>query len=147
MFGFMLFLHLTGLFLWIGALLAVVLVLPLMKTQLGSGPSNTLAKRLIRVAGFVAHPGAAAVLVSGVYMILQLDLGKDRPLWLEVMEKGGGTLIVAALVVTGVMGSSIKKRLSAAGAGEAPRLTGYVTTTAAFLVLIVAVVFVVSMKL
>ncbi|WP_409346060.1 hypothetical protein [Paenibacillus sp. MBLB4367] len=146
MFGFWLFLHLTGLAVWIGSLLAIVVMLQLLKKQLGSQESNTLAKRVMRVFSMFAHPASVIVLISGVIMIVQMDLGTDKPLWLDVMEKGGGTIILLALVLTGIVGSKAKKRLNDPH-GKRVNLSGYLTTLLGVMVLVVAVVLVASLKL
>ncbi|CAG7657051.1 hypothetical protein ACFQI7_34715 [Paenibacillus allorhizosphaerae] len=146
MFGFMLFLHLTGLFVWLGSLLATIVVLAVMKQQIGSQPSNALAARIIKVFSRFAHPGAFIVLVSGVVMIVQMGMGPGKPLWLEVMEKGGGTIILLALIVTGIWGSKVKKQLNA-GQEQAVKFTGYLATMSSFMVAIVLVVLAVSMKI
>ncbi|MBP1991120.1 hypothetical protein [Paenibacillus eucommiae] len=146
MFGIMLFLHLTGLFIWLGALLAIIVMLSMLKKQLGSQETNTLAKRIIRVFSMLAHPSAVVVLISGVLMLLEMDLGSDRPLWLILMERGGGTIILLALILTGILGSKAKKSLSA-GQGVDVRLSGYLTALVSFMVLIVSVVLIVSMKI
>lgn len=148
MFGFMLFVHLTGLFVWLGALMGTLVMLGLLKNQLGSPDTNQLAKRLIRMFSMLSHPGALLVLVSGVYMIVQMGAGSDKPLWLDVMEKGGGTIILLAIVLTGILGSKVKKRLSeGAGAGQPAKLSGYVAALSTFMVLIVSVVLVVSLRI
>lgn len=147
MIGFWLFLHLTGLAIWIGSLLAIVVMLLLLKKQLGSQQSNTLAKRVIRVFSMFAHPASVIVLISGVFMIVQMGLGStDRPIWLDVMEKGGGTIILLALVLTGILGSKVKKRLNDPHS-KSVNLSGYLTTVSGVMILIVAVVLVASIKL
>lgn len=62
------------------------------------------------------------------------------------MEKGGGTIILLALVLTGILGSKVKKRLSI-GQNQNIRVSGYLTTLTTFMVLIVSVVLIVSMKI
>lgn len=148
MFGFLLFLHLTGLMVWLGALLAVVVILPMLYKQSAASTAhaNPLACRIIRVFGMLAHPAAAIVLLSGVTMIIDMDLGQDKPLWLEIMEKGGGTVVLLSLAWTGILGRKARKRLIAA-AGQAVTLSGYRTASACMMVLIVSIVLVVSLKI
>jgi len=146
MFGLMLFLHLTGLFMWLGGLLAIVVMLSVLKKQIGTGETSALAGRIIRVFSLFAHPGAALVLVSGVYMIIQMGMGADKPLWLNIMEKGGGMIILLGVILTGIMGSRVKKRLKAEPAGRTG-LSGYLTVMSACMALIVSVILVVSLKI
>ncbi|SEG66310.1 hypothetical protein [Paenibacillus sp. UNC499MF] len=146
MFGFMVFLHLTGLFGWLGALLGILVTMLLLKKQLGSADANALAGKTITIFGRIAHPSSILVLLSGVYLILQMGLGPGKPLWLQVMEKGGGTIILLGVIFTAVLGRKMNKRLSSAG-GSTVKLTGYLGTVSVFMVLIVSVVLVVSLKL
>ncbi len=147
MFGFMLFLHLTGLFVWLGALLGTVIALGILKRTLGSVESNQTARRMIRAFNLLAHPASVIVLGSGVYLIVQLGMDDSRPLWLEIMEKGGGTIILAALVVTGIMGSRAGKRLASGGSdAQSFKLKGYVAALSVFMILIVSVMLVVSIR-
>ncbi|GIP35186.1 hypothetical protein [Paenibacillus sp. J2TS4] len=146
MFGFLLFLHLAGLMIWLGALLGKVVTLGMLKKQLGSTEGNTLAQRSIRTFSLFSHSSAVIVLITGVFLIVQMGLGSDKPVWLEVMEKGGGTIILLALIITGIMGSKVKKRLIG-GSGRNVKLAGYMTVLASFMVLILGVVLVVSLRI
>ncbi|MEK8131974.1 hypothetical protein WMW72_29105 [Paenibacillus filicis] len=146
MFGLMLFLHFAGLAAWFGALLAAAVTLSVGGKQAGSPELRAAGVRLIRVFQGIGHTGAVALLVSGVVMIISMDLGKNKPLWLEVMEKGGGTVILLALVVLGMMGSRLMKRL-AEGRQSGVRPSRYVAAVSVFLVLIASVMLVVSIKI
>ncbi|MFC5700620.1 hypothetical protein ACFPVX_04930 [Cohnella faecalis] len=149
MFGFMLFLHLTGLAIWIGSMLAIVVTLSLLKKQLGSKEPNELAGRVIRAFSLFAHPSAVVVLGSGVYMIVKAwGGGSDRPLWLDVMEKGGGMVLLLALILTGILGGKVRKRLKdVQGQGSKVKLGFYLSSIAAFVTLAIAVVLVVSIRI
>jgi hypothetical protein len=146
MFGLMLFLHFAGLAAWFGALLASAVTLSVGGKPWSSPELRALGIRLIRVFQGIGHAGAVAVLISGVVMIISMDLGKNKPLWLEVMEKGGGTVILLALVVLGIMGSRLMKSLAEGGQLEV-RLSRYVAAVSVFLALIASVMLVVSVKI
>ncbi|WP_217557115.1 hypothetical protein [Paenibacillus sp. GbtcB18] len=146
MFGLMIFLHISGLLGWLGALLGILVTMLLLRKQLGTPDANSLAGKTIRVFGRIAHPSSILVLLSGVYLILQMGIGTEKPLWLQVMEKGGGTIILLAVIFTAVLGSKMNKRLNSAG-GNSVRLIGYLSTVGVFMFLIVSVVLVVSLKL
>ncbi|MEY9093887.1 hypothetical protein [Paenibacillus sp. RC84] len=146
MFGLMLFLHITGLLGWLGALLGILVTMLLLRKQLGTPDANSLAGKTIRVFGRIAHPSSILVLLSGVYLILQMGLGSGKPFWLQVMEKGGGMIILLAVIFTAVLGSKMNKRLNSAG-GTSVRLTGYLSMVGVFMFLIVSVILVVSLKL
>ncbi|MGE6226372.1 hypothetical protein [Paenibacillus chitinolyticus] len=146
MFGLMIFLHISGLLGWLGALLGILVTMLLLRKQLGTPDANSLTGKTIRVFGRIAHPSSILVLLSGVYLILQMGIGTEKPLWLQVMEKGGGTIILLAVIFTAVLGSKLNKRLNSAG-GNSVRLTGYLSMVGVFMFLIVSVVLVVSLKL
>lgn len=147
MFGFMLFLHLAGLVTWLGSLFAIVIMLTMLNKQLGSLESNTLAQRVIRTFSRFAHPSAVFVLISGVLMIIQLGMGSGKPLWMEVMEKGGGTIILLGLIFTGILGSKVKKHLSIPGEAQRIKLSGYMFAMSTVILLTLSVVLVVSLKI
>ncbi|MCU6798185.1 hypothetical protein OB236_39270 [Paenibacillus sp. WQ 127069] len=147
MFGFMLFLHLAGLVIWLGSLFAIMIMLIMLNKQLGSLESNTLAQRIIRTFSRFAHPSAVFVLISGILMIIQMGMGSGKPLWLEVMEKGGGTIILLGLIFTGILGSKVKKRLSIPGEAHHVKLSGYMFAISTVIVLTLSVVLVVSIKI
>lgn len=146
MYGLMLFLHLTGLFIWLGSLLAKLITLSMLKKELGSEQTRTFARRIIRVFSMLSHPSAVIVLISGIFMIVRLGMGSDKPLWLDVMEKGGGTVILLALIVMGILGRRTKKQLKS---GQASKInfTVYLTATGSFMILVSAIVLIVSMKI
>lgn len=146
MYGFMLFLHLTGLFAWMGGLLVAIVMIGLLHKKLGSSQdSNLLARKSVSIFSYLAHPGAVLVLGSGVYLILQMGSG-SKPLWLDVMEKGGGMIALLSLIVSGILGGKVKKKLKAAQ-GQPVKLTGYLTTMTAFMALILGVVLIVSLRI
>ncbi|KEQ25105.1 hypothetical protein [Paenibacillus tyrfis] len=153
MFGFLLFLHLTGLSLWLGSGLTAVVMLPMLNQRPGSGELRALARKTLRVISTIAHPSALVVLISGVVMIVQMNIpAQSKPLWLQVMEKGGGMVILLAVILTGILGSRLKKRLNAengqgTGAAAPARIGGYVAATAGFMTLTLAVMLIVSLKL
>jgi hypothetical protein len=146
MFGFMLFLHLAGLFVWLGSLFAEIVMLLILKKQMGSPESNALTERIIRIFSRFAHPSAFIVLASGVFLIIQLGMGSGKPFWLQAMEKGGGTIILLALICTGILGSKAKKQLRS-GQGWNKKLSGYVTAMSSFMVLAMLILLIVSMKI
>lgn len=80
-------------------------------------------------------------------MIIQMGMGSGKPLWLEVMEKGGGTIILLGLIFTGILGSKVKKRLSIPGEAHHVKLSGYMFAISTVIVLTLSVVLVVSLKI
>lgn len=147
MFGYMLFSHIAGLAIWMGALLAIVVMLILLRKSLGTAEMNALAKKVVKVFSVFVYPSSILVLVSGIVMVVQMGFEKGtKPFWLDMMEKGGGTIVMLALVLTAVMGRKLNKRLSNAG-GQAVAISGYLSTKIAFLIAIMAIVLIVSLRL
>jgi hypothetical protein len=146
MFGWMLFLHLAGLAVWIGSTLALIVILTVMRSQLGSSEPGAIATKLIRTFSWLAHPSAVVVLGSGGYMIAKVWAGSDEPFWIGAMEKGGGTILLLAIIVTGIFGGRAKRAIQAS-AGGAVRMTGYLSTLYGAAVLVLAVMLIVSLKI
>ncbi len=146
MFEAMLFLHLIGLLIWVGSLLTMMVVMSYLKNKTISAELGALAKHSIRISGLLAHPAAVIVLISGIIMLVTMELGADRPLWLLIMERGGGMIILAALVLTGIFGRKAKQRLTA-NDGSIIKFSGFVPVMAGILLSIIGVVFVVSMRI
>lgn len=149
MYGSMLFLHLTSLVLWMGSLVSILILIMLAKRQMASQEVKTLARRAIRTFSWLAHPSSIIVLASGVFMIIELKLS-SKPLWLDYMEKGGGTIILAAIVLTIIFGRKAIKNLEVQSDGN-PAATivspMFATVLAALIVAILSVVLVVSLRL
>ncbi|MFD0716645.1 hypothetical protein [Paenibacillus sp. GCM10027626] len=145
LFGISLFAHFAGLSLWIGALLFSTIVFILVKSHVnGTNEIRELAQRIARIAMRISHLGAFLVLISGVYMILDLNI-KDKPFWLSIMEKGGGSVIIISIILTGIVGSRTIRRMSNLE-DRSVKISGFVRSSALSLVLIAAVLFIVSMK-
>lgn len=144
MYGTMLFVHLIGLIAWLGGWLAIIGML-LLNRQSSSADTHHLAARAVRIFSWIAYPSAFLVLISGVYMIVQLGLD-DKPIWLIVMERGGGMVILLSLLIPTLMGRKVIRRLSASQAAPV-RYSGYVSTLSILMVVVAAIVLIVSMKL
>jgi len=151
MFGMMLFLHLTGLVLWFGSLLAMALVILLSKKLAVSQDARTIVRKTIRTFGWLAQPSAVVVLVSGIIMIIDMNFGEaDKPMWLSYMEKGGGMIILIAIAFTAVLGRKMVKRLGendVTGGGAAMGGSLYLTSLIVILAAILSVILLVSLRL
>lgn len=152
MFGTMLFLHLTSLILWFGALFAIVVLLGMARRRDVAQEAKKLVGKAVRLFGWLAHPSSIVVLVSGILLIIEMDMGDmAKPLWLVYMERGGGTIILAAIVLTALFGRKAVKRLSLSEDGAAAvRSSGVAVPVTVFTVLMMAilsVVLVVSLRL
>lgn len=151
MFEIMLFLHLTGLVIWFGSLMVIAFVIMLSKRPTKSNETRSLIRRAIRIMGWVAHPTSILVLVSGIVMIVEMNFGDTpKPLWLTYMERGGGTIVLLAIVLTALFGSRIVKRLGAtenAHSEVAVRGGVYFTSLIVIIAAILSVILVVSLRL
>ncbi|WP_274364685.1 DUF2269 family protein [Paenibacillus thermotolerans] len=151
MFNVMLFLHLTGLLLWFGSSMANAVVLLLSKRHIAADETKSLVRNMIRVSGWLTYPGSILVLVSGIVMIVQMNIGESaKPLWLNYMEKGGGTIVMVSIALTAVLGERIVKRLGSAGQIGSGSVAGsglYVSSLFVIQAAIVSVLLVVGLRL
>lgn len=93
MVDFLYFAHLTGLALWLGALVvAAWLVAMAVRAERWEQQVWGL-QSASRIGSWLITPSAAVVLFAGIAMIVVGgQLGIQRPLWFKVMEQGGGTI-------------------------------------------------------
>lgn len=156
MFGFLLFLHLSGMAVWLGSLIAVGIMLIMLGRQLHSEESRVLVRKIVKAFNLLTHPSSFIVLLSGGLMIMKMGLGDDKPFWMVYMERGGGMIILLSIVVLSILGRKMLKKLSAASttgtAASTVSVPSAITSrfaasmfVTAFLV--VSVVYVVSTKL
>ncbi|MDF2661905.1 MAG: hypothetical protein K0Q94_4696 [Paenibacillus sp.] len=147
MYGFMLFIHLTGLSIWLGSLVAVAILLTAMKKMLPSADVSGIVRKTVRTFNLLTHPSAFLVLISGVFMILEMGLGSDKPFWLIYMERGGGMIVLLFIIVISIMGRRLMKRIAGGDVQAASSsISSYVTGLSLSTVLVLSVVFVVSGK-
>lgn len=153
MYGFYTFLHMVGFIVWLGLLLAMVVILSMLKKKLDTEIGQNLVHKVIRAFSILIHPAALIVLVSGIYRIVQMNFGDaGKPFWLNYMEMGGGVIVLLGIVLTAILGRRVTKPLSTASttaeiAVVDKRLSTFVSTNVLFIVLILSVVFVVSFRL
>ena len=152
MFKMWLFLHLTGISIWVGSLLAVVIILAMMKRHLGSKELSTIVKKIIRIVNILVHPSALIVLLSGIFMIVMMNFGDAaKPFWLTFMERFGGGIILFTMIAVGFVGRSLVKKLRAIETGDAekhysPSFTSYIATITISTISVIAIIFVVSFR-
>lgn len=147
MYEWMFFIHLAGLAIWFGVtLMGVLMLLSVRKTLAVSGVA-TVAQQTIRNINRLSHPSAFLVLASGLYMILQLDRD-GLPFWISFMEQAGGMVILLFIIVMSILGSKLRKKLAQAEPSVAAKSIGsYATWTAIFLLAVLIIILVVSLKL
>lgn len=147
MYEWMFFVHLAGLAAWFGVTLMGAMMLLSVKGKIADSGATSAAVSTIKNMNRVTHLAAVLVLVSGLYMILQWNRD-SMPFWLRFMEQAGGMTVLLFIIVLAIMGSKLKKNLSQGDAtSAAKRINVYTAWTFVFLVCILAVILVVSLKL
>jgi hypothetical protein len=146
MYGIMLFIHLAGLAAWFGVTLMSAFLLLSEKRKLAGGGSAESAVSTIRIFNRITHPAAFLVLLSGGIMIMSWSR-ENMPFWLAFMERVGGMVILLFMIILSIMGGKLRKKLAAGDRIAASNSIGtYVTSIFVFSLLILAVIFVVSLK-
>lgn len=151
MFTTMLFFHLTGLSIWFGSLLSLAIITSLLKKQAGSKDIQNLLRKIPSLFSRWLHPSSFIVLLSGVFMIISMNISESqKPLWLHFMEKGGSLTILLSIIILSIISSKkIKKPLRAANVDVAVIQKGvstYLVWLTIFMVLILSIIFMVSFK-
>lgn len=143
----MFFIHLAGLAVWFGVTLMGILMLLSARKNLAQSGVSSIAEQTIRNINRLSHPSSFLVLASGLYMILQLD--RDAlPFWISFMEQAGGMIILLFIIVMSILGSKLRKKLAQAEPSVAAKSIGsYVVWTSIFLIAILVVILIVSLKL
>ena len=147
LYNWMFFLHMAGLAAWFGTTLMAVLMLLSLKKKAAEASIAAVALSLVKNMNRITHLAAFLVLISGVVMIM--DWNRDgMPFWLSFMERAGGMVILLFIIILSIFGAKLKKKL--AGGDEATvvkSISTYSLLVLIFLVAILAVTFVVSLKL
>ena len=147
MYSWMFFIHLAGLAAWFGVTLMGVLMLLSVKGKLAEANLPAVAQTVIRNINRVTHPAAFLVLASGLYMIMQLERD-GMPFWLAFMERVGGMTTILFMIILSILGGKLRKKLAQGdGAAAAKSINTYAIVTFIFLIAILAVTLVASLKL
>lgn len=158
MFESMLFIHLSGLAIWFGSIVAIGLMLFSFRRDIRSEEARNMVRKAVKLFNRLTHPSSFLVLLSGGLMIMDRWKDTNHPFWLSFMERVGGTVILLSIIVMTIVGRKLIKRLDAAGgvkpvsvgagAGAAMvRLNSYLSTMTVAGLGVLAVIFVVSFRL
>ncbi|TCP57936.1 hypothetical protein EV586_102383 [Tumebacillus sp. BK434] len=141
----LLFLHVSGLSVWLGsAVLLMILFAYLKKESLQESKLLLFCTRLVNRVTSVA---ALVVLASGVGLIELLGYrGMEKPFWLSFMEQAGGTVILLFILVFTWKSRRAVKQLAEA-AGRSKVAGWYAAALSVFALAVTGVLFVVSAKL
>jgi|SRR5690625_392259 len=113
MYGFFMFLHISGFIFWLGTLISVAVILPIIDPYDYTEVEERLLSRLIHAINTIGHIAAVIVLISGLYQSTQINFGSgSKPFWVKYMEIAGGITLFLSVTVTIIMECRINKLLS-----------------------------------
>ncbi|MGM9988444.1 MAG: hypothetical protein ACI35O_14645 [Bacillaceae bacterium] len=142
-----LFAHLTSLATWLGALVFVAIFVLVLRKQLVSVDIRKVFVKLTKVFNAISHLSATVVLVSGVFLLINMGL-ETKPFWLTFMERAGGATVLISMIVITIFGRRVTKQLTATDTKkEVKGLTPYLSTMFVSIALIVSVIFVVAARI
>lgn len=144
MYGVAFFIHIGGLIVWLAALAIAVIALFSFRSYYTIETVRQISIKITRSSSTWSYIGAGAVLLSGVYMILQLDMD-NKPFWLSAMERGGGMLLLLSIIFTAIAAGKTIKRISQPNT-QSTSVKGFVIVAIASLICSLLVLFIVSMK-
>lgn len=153
MYEFFTFLHIIGFIVWLGLLIAMAIILPMLKEQLNTEGGQKIVLKVIRSFNATTHLSAILVLISGIYRVVQMNFGDvAKPFWLLYMEMGGGMIVLLGIIVLTILGRRVtqplsSKRVTPDVAEVEKRLSVYINAVLLVMLLILSVVLVVSFRL
>lgn len=142
----LLFLHLSGLAVWLGAAVLLTILFAVLKKQ----SDNSLLLLCTKLVNRLLSVAALTVLISGGGLIELLGWrGMDKPFWLSFMEQAGGTVILLFIALFTWQSRRLVKRLKQSKEqGQASKIAGwYAGAMGIFTVAITGVLLVVSLRL
>lgn len=146
MYAGMYFFHIIGLAIWLGAMMVMLLLLR--KTR-GHDPHQVSAVLADKGVWATLQVSAAAVLLSGIGMIVQAGLiGKGKPLWLKLMEEGGGAVILVFVILATLWTRKLRRSLKQGNVENVgSMIKRFYGMAVSFVLAIAAIVLVVSLRL
>lgn len=147
MYAGMYFSHIIGLAIWFGALLVAMLLLR--KARLHSDQQQVAAALADKSVWYTLQVAAFAVLLSGIGMIIQAGmLGKSKPLWLKLMEEGGGMVVLVFIILVTLWTRKLRKALKNGDAVMYGKMIKrFFGLSLSFVLAIAAVILIVSLRL
>lgn len=102
----LLFAHVTGVALWLGGVVALLVLQRKSKAMVADADVMSAdARQLLlgtigAVVRWILTPSAALVLFTGPVMLMQMGLiGMSKPFWLDFMERFGGVVALVSMVL------------------------------------------------
>lgn len=104
-------LHIVGVALWLGSFFGFgYLLRGLAKDGEKLKDYSLVIKKIQRWVMFGIQPSLMVILLTGVYMILQFNRD-SLPLYLTLMEMGGGTIILITIILVSIFSVRLSKKL------------------------------------
>ncbi|WP_379966012.1 hypothetical protein [Ectobacillus sp. sgz5001026] len=148
MFKLFLFLHLTGLAVWLGAMVVVAGILLALKKDIRSSGVNESLKKILRFFNMVTHPSATIVLITGLVMRFSSEVEGKGSLWLSYMQDFGSLIVLGSIIALTILGKRAVKNLDGKeDAATASSLSKYANGLFVSAFLVISVLFVVALKL
>lgn len=148
MFNFLLFLHLTGLAIWLGAMIVVAGILLILKKDIRTSGVNESLKKILRFFNVITHPSASIVLITGLIMRFTSEVEGQGTFWLSYMQDFGSLIVLGSIIALTILGKRAVKNLdSKEGATTSSSLSKYTTGLFVSALLVVSVLFIVTIKL
>ena len=147
----LLFLHLTGLSLWIGSMVLLAVLLLAVRRNLSQWNGTPLFLWITKLVTWFLNGAALVVMLSGAGLIQMLGYTEaSKPLWVKIMEQSGGLTVLLFIVIMTWFGNRAKKRLRGMQNFETvdvSKMMGrYSTALSIFAVMALLVIFVVSFQ-
>ena len=151
-YGTLLFVHLTGVALWIGSVLMTVFLLLSLKNKISSQDVSGVVTRVVKTLNRITHPAAFLVLLSGILMLVSDRWGMENhdsfPFYITFMEQAGSLLILAFIIIITILGKKLTKKLAAGNVSAAQSsIQTYVWTSLLLIIGVLAIVYIVSNQL
>lgn len=148
MYGFLLFLHLAGLAVWLGTTAMSAFLLMRTRPKLASRDVADISVGVLRTFNTLTHSSAFLVLLSGVLLLLRLGMDHSSfPFWLLFMEQFGTVVILLFIILLSILSSKARKALQSGDAAKSRKsINNFISACFVMAVLVLVIIFVVSGK-
>lgn len=103
-------LHIVGVVIWIGSFIVLGYLLKGLTKNGSLKDYSFVIKRIQKSVMVGVLPSLVLVLLSGTYMILQLNRD-TMPLYLTIMEQGGTLIILLTIILVSIYSVKLSKKL------------------------------------
>lgn len=153
MYGFFTFFHIIGIIVWLGSLITLAILLPMLKNKLDTKLGQKLARDIIHVFNAMIHVASVVVVISGTYKVTQMNFfATNKPFWIDYMVSLGWATTLLGMILIEVLGRRITmplfskiNTLESSIVGK--RLSVYVSTIVMIMLMVISIILVVSFKL